>query len=46
VARVGYVAVAQCSFMEHRGMKVVYRRYAALFFIVGVEMDGEVRPIS
>ena len=31
---------AQCSFYEYRGYKVVYRRYASLFFIVGVE--GEV----
>ena len=31
----------QCSFMEYRGMKVVYRRYASLFFIVGVEVDEE-----
>jgi AP-4 complex subunit sigma-1 len=34
----------QCSFMEYRGMKVVYRRYASLFFIVGVDQDDEVRP--
>jgi len=33
----------QCSFMEYRGMRVVYRRYASLFFIVGVEQDEEVR---
>ena len=26
----------QCSFMEYRGYKVVYRRYASLYFIVGV----------
>ena len=25
----------QCSFVEYRGYKVVYRRYASLFFIVG-----------
>ena len=31
----------QCSFMEYRGMKVIYRRYASLFFIVGVELDEE-----
>ena len=31
----------QCSFMEYRGMKVIYRRYASLFFIVGVEVDEE-----
>jgi hypothetical protein len=33
----------QCSFMEYRGMRVVYRRYASLFFIVGVEQEEEVR---
>jgi hypothetical protein len=32
----------QCSFMEYRGMKVVYRRYASLYFIVGFEADDEV----
>ena len=31
----------QCSFYEYRGYKVVYRRYASLFFIVGVEGDDE-----
>ena len=36
----------QCSFMEYRGMKVVYRRYASLFFIVGVEQDEEARQSS
>jgi AP-4 complex subunit sigma-1 len=35
----------QCSFMEYRGMRVVYRRYASLFFIVGVEQDEEVRAV-
>ncbi|CAI7925652.1 unnamed protein product [Closterium sp. NIES-54] len=29
----------QCSFVEHRNYKVIYRRYASLFFLVGV--DGE-----
>ena len=36
----------QCSFMEYRGMKVVYRRYASLFFIVGVKQGGEVGRAS
>jgi AP-4 complex subunit sigma-1 len=27
----------QCSFVEHRNYKVIYRRYASLFFIVGVD---------
>ena len=31
----------QCSFVEYRGYKVVYRRYASLFFIVGCEQDSE-----
>ncbi|XP_044980636.1 AP-1 complex subunit sigma-1-like isoform X4 [Hordeum vulgare subsp. vulgare] len=31
----------QCSFVEHRNYKVVYRRYASLFFLVGVDNDEE-----
>ena len=27
----------QCSFVEHRGLKVIYRRYASLYFLVGVD---------
>lgn len=27
----------QCGFVEHQGRKVVYRRYASLFFIVGID---------
>ena len=30
----------QCSFMEYRGYKVVYRRYASLYFIVGVSRSS------
>ena len=33
----------QCSFVEYRGMKVIYRRYASLFFIVGTDSEEEVR---
>ena len=29
----------QCSFIEYRGYKVVYRRYASLFFVVAVDGD-------
>ncbi|KAL0803055.1 hypothetical protein Bca101_058231 [Brassica carinata] len=29
----------QCSFVEHRNYKIVYRRYASLFFMVGVDDD-------
>ena len=35
--------VLQCAFLEYRDYKLVYRRYASLFFIVGVD-DEEVRP--
>ena len=31
----------QCSFVEHRNYKVIYRRYASLFFLVGID-NGEV----
>jgi len=31
----------QCSFVEHRGMQIIYRRYASLFFIVGCSIDSE-----
>eukprot|EP00163_Fabomonas_tropica_P012498 TRINITY_DN23822_c0_g1_i1.p1 TRINITY_DN23822_c0_g1~~TRINITY_DN23822_c0_g1_i1.p1 ORF type:complete len:144 (-),score=38.25 TRINITY_DN23822_c0_g1_i1:133-564(-) len=34
----------QCSFIEYQNMKVVYRRYASLFFIVGC--DGEENELS
>jgi len=33
----------QCSFIEHRNYKVIYRRYASLFFLVGVDSE-EVPP--
>ena len=29
----------QCSFLEYRGYKIIYRRYASLYFIVGVDDD-------
>ena len=31
----------QCSFIEYRGYKVIYRRYASLFFVVAVDSDDE-----
>ena len=36
----------QCSFIEYRGFKVIYRRYASLFFIVGTKADIDVRKSS
>ena len=29
----------QCSFMEYKNFKVVYRRYASLYFIVGIDNE-------
>ncbi|GAB2297758.1 hypothetical protein Dimus_031844, partial [Dionaea muscipula] len=29
----------KCSFVEHRNYKIVYMRYASLFFLVGVDND-------
>merc|ERR1712008_50480 len=34
----------QCSFLEYRGYKVIYRRYASLFFIVGTKADIDAGP--
>jgi len=31
----------QCSFFEHMGKKIMYRRYASLFFIVGTSDENE-----
>lgn len=36
----------QCSFLEYRGFKVIYRRYASLFFIVGTKADVDVRKMG
>jgi hypothetical protein len=33
----------QCSFMEYKNYKVVYRRYASLYFIIGIDTT-EVGP--
>ena len=33
----------QCSFVQYRGYKVIYRRYASLFFIVGTKADVDLR---
>ncbi|KAJ2872419.1 hypothetical protein H4R27_002707 [Coemansia aciculifera] len=29
----------QCNFIEHRDTKVVYRKYASLYFIAGIDLD-------
>lgn len=36
----------QCSFVEHRNYKVVYRRYASLFFLVGVDNEEVSHTVS
>jgi len=36
----------QCSFLEYRGYKVIYRRYASLFFIIGTKADVDVASLS
>jgi AP-4 complex subunit sigma-1 len=36
----------ECSFLEYRGYKVIYRRYASLFFIVGTRPDVDVAAIG
>lgn len=36
----------QCSFVEHRNYKIVYRRYASLFFLVGVDNDEVIKSFS
>lgn len=28
-----------CNFLEYRGSKIVYRRYASLFFIAGISLE-------
>lgn len=35
---------SECSFIEHNQVKIIYRRYASLFFIVGV--DGPENELS
>ena len=36
----------QCSFLEHRQYKVIYRRYASLYFIVGIDIEDDVNELS
>ena len=32
----------QCSFVDHRQYKVIYRRYASLYFIIGIDADEDI----
>jgi AP-4 complex subunit sigma-1 len=36
----------QCSFLEHRQYKIIYRRYASLYFIIGLDIDDDCVKIS
>lgn len=36
----------QCSFLEYRGYKTIYRRYASLFFIVGTKPDIDAAQVG
>ncbi|CAM9116728.1 unnamed protein product [Chrysoparadoxa australica] len=36
----------QCSFFEFRGYKIIYRRYASLFFIVGVKSSNDENELA
>ena len=36
----------QCSFVEYRGYKIIYRRYASLYFIVGVDNDESENEVA
>ncbi len=31
----------RCSFLEHQNYKIIYRRYASLYFIMGVDIEDE-----
>eukprot|EP00401_Gymnodinium_catenatum_P070572 CAMPEP_0117508134 /NCGR_PEP_ID=MMETSP0784-20121206/26790_1 /TAXON_ID=39447 /ORGANISM="" /LENGTH=153 /DNA_ID=CAMNT_0005303675 /DNA_START=66 /DNA_END=528 /DNA_ORIENTATION=- len=37
---------AQCSFVEYRQYRVVYRRYASLYFIVGTDNDENANELA
>ncbi|XP_028398645.1 AP-4 complex subunit sigma-1-like [Dendronephthya gigantea] len=36
----------QCTFMEYKDHKIVYRRYASLYFVAGVDMDENELAVS
>merc|ERR1712224_1114121 len=36
----------QCSFVEYRQYRVIYRRYASLYFIVGVDSEEEANELA
>ncbi|KAK8808408.1 hypothetical protein WA158_008310 [Blastocystis sp. Blastoise] len=36
----------QCNFIEYDKYKIIFRRYASIFFIVGVDLEGEDNEIG
>lgn len=32
----------QCSFIDHRQFKVIYRRYASLYFIIALDIEADI----
>ena len=36
----------QCSFLDHRQYKVIYRRYASLYFIIGIDIDDDINELG
>ena len=36
----------QCSFVEHRQFKVIYRRYASLYFIIGLDIEADINELA
>lgn len=36
----------QCSFLDHRQYKIIYRRYASLYFIIGVDVEDDINELS
>merc|ERR1712187_842946 len=36
----------QCSFVGYRQYRVIYRRYASLYFIIGVEHDDDMNELA
>ena len=40
------ISLWQCSFLEHRQYQVIYRRYASLYFIIGLDIDDDINELA
>merc|ERR1711879_952004 len=38
--------MGQCSFVEYRQYRVIYRRYASLYFIIGTDTDDDINELA